>query len=352
MIARAACSRSCAARNRGCARASAGWRLSTDAVWVASRSPASCQPAGASPPASGSTVNGRSGSGRRARPLPSASPPRPACRSTSRSRRSRPWWSTAWRAAFPTSPSSAPADRSHSTAGLRSTCELPSGSPAPPPACCCAAPRRERRAGLDRAAEDGLELGQADVVVDDRFEKVRLRRKELVPRAGDVETAPTSAREARLRLLELALRLLHFRGTRSDPLEVRAQLDHCRPDLQLDPTLSLRELLLDAVVLDLRLRQRRPCRPVADRNREDEPRRPDVALEVERVAERRAGLALAVRRHQVQLRQDRVLRHADVEGALLERFLGRHDLRSTLDCGCETADEIEGHRLEVDTILK
>ena len=40
-----------------------------------------------------------------------------------------------------------------------------------------------------------------------------------------------------------------------------------------------------------------------------------------------------------------------MEGALLERFLGRHDLRSTLDCGCEPAVEIEGHRLEVDPIV-
>jgi len=126
------------------------------------------------------------------------------------------------------------------------------------------------------------------------------------------------------------------------------QLDHRRPDLQLDPTLGLRELLPDAVVLDLRLRERRPCRPLPIGTEKTSPVVQTSPWKLSALPSVVPVLALPYAATRFSCGRIVFSATAYVEGALLERFLGRHDLRSTLDRRGEPAVEIEEHRLEVD----
>src|SRR5947207_1862963 len=140
---------------------------------------------------------------------------------------------------------------------------------------------------LNVACNARLQFGQAGFVLDCRSEQISLCLEDRLLSVGHVLVGGLAESKPCLGDLQLALRLLDAHGERLHPLEVRAELDDGRPDLQLDLPPRLRELQLETRMLELRTGQSRPRGPVAERIREDQARLPHVASEIQRVADRR-----------------------------------------------------------------
>src|SRR5438552_17057435 len=115
----------------------------------------------------------------------------------------------------------------------------------------------------ERPCNARLQFRQADVVVDNCRQQVRVCVENRQLGVGDVEVRGQPKGELRFPDLELAFRLFDRNGQGLDLLHALLQLDDGGAHLELYLPLGLLELYLQTRVIDLRLGQRGSRRHVA-----------------------------------------------------------------------------------------